>query len=210
MLCTSFRRVITITQQQQKLLSTKANLAAINCFRSFSQTTNTMISTGTDLTTSECTLQKARPWHTNDSDSNLADDNAVTMSALFKGKKVAVFGVPAPFTGTCTTAHYPPYQKLQDDFKAKGVDEIVCYSVADPYAHYNWAKGMGNDFEKITFLADVDCEFAKAHELDRDYSVVSLGHRSARFSMIVEDGVVKAFNMVEEAETDAETLLEQV
>ncbi len=69
-----------------------------------------------------------------DKNSNLADDNAVSMEDLFKGKKVVVFGVPAPFTGTCTNAHYPPFKALQDDFKAKGVDEIVCYSVADPYA----------------------------------------------------------------------------
>lgn len=168
------------------------------------------ISIGTDLTASDITLQKARPWHMNDEDSNLAKDNAVTMSDLFKGRKVAFFGIPAPFTGTCTTAHYPPYQKLQDDFLSKGVDEIVCYSVADPYSHFNWGKVMGNDFDKISFLADVDCEWAKSHDLDRDYRASSLGHRSARFSMVVEDGIVKRFNVVDDADKDAETLLTQV
>ena len=148
--------------------------------------------------------------HMNDKDSNLAKDNAVTMSNLFKGRKVAFFGIPAPFTGTCTTAHYPPYQKLQDDFLSQGVDEIVCYSVADPYSHFNWGKVMGNNFDKISFLADVDCEWAKSHDLDRDYRASSLGHRSARFSMVVEDGIVKSFNVVEDAEKDAETLLAQV
>ena len=98
--------------------------------------------------------------HMNDKDSNLAKDNAVTISNLFKGRKVAFFGIPAPFTGTCTTAHYPPYRKLQDDFLSQGVDEIVCYSVADPYSHFNWGKVMGNNFDKISFLADVDCEWA--------------------------------------------------
>jgi len=145
----------------------------------------------------------------NDKDSNLAEDNAVTMSDLFEGKKVAIFGVPAPFTGTCTTAHYPPYQKLQDEFSAKGVDELVCYSVADPYAHYNWGKGMGNDFNKISFLADVDGAWARSNDLERDYTVCSLGHRSARFSMIVENGIVTAFNLVEDADGDADHLLEQ-
>jgi peroxiredoxin len=168
------------------------------------------ISIGTDLADSEITLQKARPWHMNDKDSNLAEDNAVTMSNLFKGKKVAFFGVPAPFTGTCTASHYPPYQQLQDEFRSKGVDAVVCYSVSDPYAHYNWGKAMGNDFEKISFLADVDCEWAKSHDLDRNYNDSSLGHRSARFSMVVEDGIVKSFNLVEEADKDAQTLLEQV
>eukprot|EP00536_Pseudo-nitzschia_multiseries_P008039 jgi/Psemu1/296773/fgenesh1_pm.198_\ len=146
----------------------------------------------------------------NETDSNLAEDNAVTMPDLLKGKKVAIFGVPAPFTGTCTTAHYPPYQKLQDAFSAKGVDKLVCYSVSDPYSHYNWGKGMGNDFEKISFLADVDGAWARSNELERDYTIASLGHRSARFSMIVEDGIVTAFNIVEDADGDAEHLLEQV
>ena len=167
------------------------------------------ISIGTDLSVSQVTLQKARPWHMNDTDSNLAEDNAVTMSDLFKGRKVAVFGVPAPFTGTCTLAHYPPYQKLQDKFKAKGIDEIICYSVSDPYAHHNWGALMKNNFEKISFLADVDCEWAKENNLDTDYTEASLGHRSARFSMIVDDGIVKSFNMVEDADKDAENLLEQ-
>ena len=69
---------------------------------------------------------------------------------------------------------------------------------------------MENDFDKISFLADVDGEWAKEYELDRDYSGASLGCRSARFSMIVDDGVVTSFNFVEEAELDAETLLGQV
>ena len=145
-----------------------------------------------------------------DTNSNLAKDNAIEMSDLFKGKKVAIFGVPAPFTGTCTTAHYPPYKVLQDKFKAKGIDEIICYSVADPYAYYNWGETMENDFDKISFLADVDCEWAKENDLDRDYTGASLGHRAARFSMIVDDGIVKSFNLVEDADKDAETLLEQV
>ena len=132
------------------------------------------------------------------------------MTDIFKGKKVAVFGIPAPFTGTCTNAHYPPYKQHAKDFLSKGIDEVICYTVADPYSHYNWAKSMDNDFDDISFLADDSCEWAKEHGLDRDYTVASLGHRSARFSMIVEDGVVKSFNMVEEAEKDAETLLEQV
>lgn len=142
--------------------------------------------------------------------SNLAKDNEVTMTDIFKGKKVAVFGVPAPFTGICTQAHYPPYNKLAGEFKAKGIDEVICYTVADPYSHYNWGKGMGNDFDKITFLVDDSCAWAKEHGLDKDYSGASLGHRAVRFSMIVDDCIVKSFNMVDKAEKDAETLLGQV
>lgn len=172
--------------------------------------TKRVISIGTDLSTSKCTWQEARPWHMDDSKSNLAQDNSITMSALFQGRKIAVFGIPAPFTGTCTNSHYPPYKALQDEFQAKGVDEVICYTVADPYAHYNWGKGMENDFDKIKFLADVDCEWARENDLERDYTAASLGHRSARFSMIVDNGVVKNFNVVEDAEKDAKTLLGQV
>jgi len=169
-----------------------------------------MISVGTDLKKSTATWQQARPWHTEEGLSNLAKDNAKTMTDLFKGKKVAVFGVPAPFTGVCTNAHYPPYKSLADDFKKKGVDAIICYSVACPYAHFNWAKGMGNDFDKISFLADVDADFAKEFKLDRDYSAVSLGLRAERFSMFVDDGIVKSFQEVKDASKDAEVLLGQV
>lgn len=90
------------------------------------------------------------------------------------------------------------------------VDEIVCYSVADPYSHYNWGKSMGNDFSKISFLADVDCEWAKENELDRDYTGSSLGVRSERFSMYVDNGIVKSFNIVDEAEEDAENIMAQI
>jgi len=151
-------------------------------------------------------LQRARPWHM-DGKSNLAKDNAVNLSALFSGRRVALFGVPAPFTGTCTLAHVPPYAAAADEFLAV-VDELVCFSVADPYAHHNWAKAMGVDSSKLSFLAD-DGSVTEAWELSNDYSAASLGVRSKRFSMLVEDGVVKAFQIVEEAEKDAGVLLAQ-
>lgn len=135
----------------------------------------------------------------------------MTPSALFQSKTVAVFGVPAPFTGVCTKAHVPGYTVLAKEFKAKGCDEVVCYTVSDPYAHYNWAKSMGVlEAGEIRFLADVDGSWAKEYGLDRDYSAVSLGVRSERFSMIVKDGVVTSFNVVEDAKKDAEVLLSQV
>ena len=90
------------------------------------------------------------------------------------------------------------------------VDGIVCYSVADPYSHYNWGKSMENDFSKISFLADVDCEWAKENQLDRDYTGASLGVRSERFSMYVDNGIVKTFNIVEEPEKDAENIVAQI
>lgn len=156
-------------------------------------------------------LQKARPWHMSaEEGSNLAKDNAVTMKELFSGKVVAMFGVPAPFTGTCTNEHYPGYKAIADEFKAKGVDEIVCYSVSDPYAHHAWSRALDNDNSKITFLADPDGSFARAYGVNKTYDDASLGARSIRFSMIVNNGTVVNFHEVDNALKDAETVLEEV
>mmetsp|Transcript_46988 Transcript_46988/g.69592 ORF Transcript_46988/g.69592 Transcript_46988/m.69592 type:complete len:197 (+) Transcript_46988:109-699(+) len=174
------------------------------------------IAIGTDLTTSEISWQKARPWGAEDGactispPSTLAVDNARDMKEIFKGKKIAVFGIPAPFTGTCTNEHVPGYKKLADEFKSKGVDEVICYSVSCPYAHWSWAKSMAIDLAKISFVADVDAEWAKENKLDVDFSAHSLGVRSDRFSMFVENGVVKSFQIVEDASEDASVLLSQV
>ena len=167
------------------------------------------ISTGADLAKSPVTLQSARPWH-DDGTSNKAVDNAVSMKNLFSRRTVAVFGVPAPFTGTCTNFHVPAYERLADEFRAKGVDEVVCYSYACPYAHFNWAKAMGVAPEKISFLADPTGEFAHEFELAKDYSDTSLMTRSERFSMLVKDGKVSSFQLVQDAGKDAELLLSQV
>jgi glutaredoxin/glutathione-dependent peroxiredoxin len=162
----------------------------------------------------DVTLQKSRPWYNSDEEGlNTKVDNEVTMTELFADKTVALFGIPAPFTGTCTKAHYPGYQQLAADFKSAGVDEIVCYTVADPYAHNAWAKSMKNNSKDITFLADPDASFAKTFVLDAlsngiTYADYSLGPwNPIRFSSLVVNGVVKSFHIVEDAKMDAETLL---
>ena len=166
------------------------------------------ISVGTDMISSIITLQKSRPWYNSDAEgSNLAEDNAVTLKELFEDRTVAFFGVPAPFTGTCTLQHYPGYAKLADRLLDGGCDEIVCYSVADPYCHHGWSESLSNDDGKITFLADPDGTFAKAYGVDTEYTEVSLGERSIRFSMLVVDGQVSNFRVVDDAAADAETLL---
>lgn len=167
----------------------------------------------TNLKASVNKFQKARPWDNDDIMKNLSEPNELSMSDVFKGKRVVVFGVPCPFTGTCSNAHYPPYKKLASDFKStKNVDEIICYTVSDPYSMYNWAEKLENDFDEITFMTDPVGEFAKEYELDRDYGFLGIGFRAARFSMFVDDGVVKVFNLVEEekAQEDAEKLFEQI
>ncbi|KAG7364078.1 alkyl hydroperoxide reductase [Nitzschia inconspicua] len=160
---------------------------------------------------SDATLQKARPWYMSDAEgSNLAADNALSMKDVFEGKLVAMFGVPAPFTGTCTNAHYPPYKAAAKEFKNAGVDTVICYSVSDPYAMNGWSRSLNNDSEDIQFLADEGGVWAKEFGVDKTYDAVSLGLRSIRFSMLVDNGEVKSYNVVDDAAKDADVLLEAV
>lgn len=155
------------------------------------------ITIGTDMLSSVISLQKSRPWYMSESEgSNQAIDNAVTLKELFTNKTVVMFGVPAPFTGTCSKTHYPPYKALADQILEAGADEIVCYSVSDPYAHHGWQESLGNDPTKIKFYADPDATFARAYGVDARYDSCSLGQRSKRFSMIVADGRLQAFREV--------------
>jgi peroxiredoxin len=166
------------------------------------------ITIGTDMLSTVISLQKARPWYMSpEKGSNTAVDNAVTLKDLFANKTVAVFGVPAPFTGTCTNAHYPAYKRLAGALREAGIHEIVCVAVSDPYAHNAWQKALDNNPEEITFLADPDATFARAYGVDSLYHECSLGLRSKRFSMIVKDGSVSTFRLVEDAAGDAEVML---
>ena len=184
---------------------------------SISQQQCMTIGIGSNISSKAITLQQARPWYPTDAGrSNMAADNAISLEELFNReshKMVAIFGVPAPFTGTCSLEHYPGYRELADEILESGCDEIICYSVSDPYAHHGWAQSLGNDDAKIRFLADPEGVFAKAVGLDANYDAVSLGARSIRFSMIVEKGgKVVSFRHVpeDEAKVDAKKLLEEL
>ena len=115
---------------------------------------------------------------------------------LFKGKKVVLFAVPGAFTPTCSKTHLPGYVSSADKLKAKGVDEIVCLSVNDPFVMNAWAEQAGAQ-GKITMLPDHDAELTKALGLDLDARGAGLGTRAKRFSMVVENGVVKSLDVEE-------------
>ncbi len=118
---------------------------------------------------------------------------AVQSADYFKGKKVALFSVPGAFTPTCSAKHLPGFVEKADDLKAKGVDEIVATSVNDAFVLGAWNKSAGS--EDITMLADGNGDFAEALGLTMDGSGFGLGKRGQRFSMIVDDGVVKELNV---------------
>ena len=115
---------------------------------------------------------------------------------LFGGKKVVVFAVPGAFTPTCSLNHLPGYLENRDAILAKGVDDIAVISVNDWHVMGAWAEHSGG-MGKIHFLADWDGSFTKAIGLDADLSAGGLGVRSKRYSMVVEDGVVKSLNIEE-------------
>jgi peroxiredoxin len=118
---------------------------------------------------------------------------AVQSADYFAGKKVALFSVPGAFTPTCSARHLPGFVEKAQDLKAKGVDEIVATAVNDPFVLGAWNKSSGS--EDITMLADGNGDFAEALGLTMDGSAFGLGKRGQRFSMIVEDGIVKELNV---------------
>jgi peroxiredoxin len=114
---------------------------------------------------------------------------------VFKGKKVALFALPGAFTGTCHKMHVPSIIQNADAIKAKGVATIAVTAVNDIFVMDAWKKATAA--EKVEFLADGNGEFAKAIDLTFDGSGHGLGMRSRRYSMLVEDGVVKSLNIEE-------------
>eukprot|EP01098_Paradermamoeba_levis_P005192 TRINITY_DN2207_c0_g1_i2.p1 TRINITY_DN2207_c0_g1~~TRINITY_DN2207_c0_g1_i2.p1 ORF type:complete len:189 (-),score=79.32 TRINITY_DN2207_c0_g1_i2:114-650(-) len=115
-------------------------------------------------------------------------------NALFKGKKVVVVGIPGAFTPTCSTKHAPPYVQKADELKQKGVSDIYVVAVNDHHVMRAFGESLKNN-GKISFLADSDASFAKTLGLDIDLSAPGLGHRSKRFSLIVNDGKIVQENV---------------
>ena len=130
----------------------------------------------------------------------------MTTDEVFKGKKVVLFAVPGAFTPTCSLNHLPGYLDNRDAILAKGVDQIAVVAVNDAFVMGAWAQSTGGE-GKILYLADGSATFTKAAGLE-------LGIRSKRYSAIVEDGVVKALNIEEQAgqavTSAASAILEQL
>lgn len=122
----------------------------------------------------------------------------VSLHALAKGRKVVVFAVPGAFTPTCHSAHVPSFIRTKDQFKAKGIDDIICISVNDPFVMKAWGEATGANAAGLTMLADPDSSFSKAMGLTFSAPPAGLIDRSQRYALFAEDGVVKHLN-VEEA-----------
>ena len=136
----------------------------------------------------------------------------ISTDDLFAGKTVAVFGLPGAFTRTCSARHLPGFVDNADALKEKGIDDIVCISVNDPFVMAAWAKAQ-NVGDKVLMVADGSAKFARAAGLDTDMSAKGFGVRCRRFSMVVEDGSVKSLNIDEPGSfevTSAEVMLGQL
>ena len=117
-----------------------------------------------------------------------------TTDEIFKGKKVALFAVPGAYTGTCHKMHMPSVFQNAAAIKAKGVDSIAVVSVNDAFVMKAWKRDTDFKDEAI-YLADGSADFAKAIGLEIDLSARGLGVRSKRYSMLVDNGVVKKLNL---------------
>ena len=136
----------------------------------------------------------------------------VAGNAIFAGKKVVLFAVPGAFTPTCTRNHFPGYLEKADQILAKGVDTLACTSVNDVHVMNAWSEASGNT-GKIVMLSDGNADFARSIGLNADLTGSNMGERSRRYSMIVEDGVVKTLNVEEKSGVNvsgAETILTQL
>ena len=120
----------------------------------------------------------------------------VSTNDLFAGKRIVLFAVPGAFTPTCSLNHLPGYLENRDAILAKGVDDIAVVAVNDHHVMGAWANSTGGA-GKQRFIADWDAAFTKALGMDIDLSAGTLGVRSKRYSMLVEDGVVKTLNIEE-------------
>ena len=138
--------------------------------------------------------------------------NTFDVQQQAKGKKIIIFGLPGAFTPTCSAKHVPSYLNTYDALKKKGVDEIWCFAVNDPFVMGAWSRDQKAG-GKIRFMADGSAEYTKKLGLDLDLNARGLGMRCQRFSMIVDDGVVKSLNVEAPGKyeaSSAEKMLEQL
>jgi peroxiredoxin len=139
--------------------------------------------------------------------------DTMTTAQVFGGKKVVLFAVPGAFTPTCHLKHLPGFIESADEFKANGVDSVVCIAVNDPFVLGAWAEKSGGK-GKVLFLSDGNAEFTKKIGMDFDGSGFGLGVRSKRYAALVENGVVKALNIEESpgvaVESTAAKILERL
>ncbi len=138
--------------------------------------------------------------------------NSFAVSDLVKGRKIAIFGLPGAYTPTCSAQHLPGFIANAAEFRRRGVDEIWCFSVNDAFVMGAWGRDQ-NAAGKVRMMADGSADYTRQLGLEFDLTKNGMGMRCQRFSMLVEDGVVKQLNVEKPGKfevSDAQTLLRQV
>jgi glutaredoxin/glutathione-dependent peroxiredoxin len=138
--------------------------------------------------------------------------NNFSVSDLVKGKRIVVFGLPGAFTPTCSAKHVPSYVENINQLKAKKVDEVWCISVNDAFVMGAWGKDQKAG-GKVRMMADGSATFTKALGLELDLIARGMGVRSQRYSMLVDNGIVKALNVEQPGKFEvsgADTMLKQL
>lgn len=123
----------------------------------------------------------------------------VKLSERLKGRKVVLFALPGAFTGPCSTIHLPSFIRTADQFRDKGVDEIICVAVNDPFTLKAWADQSGATEAGITMLGDANAELTKALGMEFTAPPIGLYDRSNRYALLIEDGVIQVANVDEPA-----------
>ncbi len=119
----------------------------------------------------------------------------INIAEKAKGRKVVIFAVPGAYTPTCHSAHVPSFIRTKAQFAEKGVDEIICVSVNDPFVMSSWGESTGATAAGLTMLADAECTFTDAIGARFDAPPAGLIARSIRYAMLVDDGVVAVVNV---------------
>ena len=119
---------------------------------------------------------------------------SLNLQEFSKGKKIIVFAVPAAFSPTCSRTHLPGYLENYDKLMEKGIDAIICVSVNDIFVMKAWAKDQ-NSGDKVILAADGSAKFTKAIGMDVDLDTFGQGIRSKRYSMLIDDSIIKSINI---------------
>jgi len=138
--------------------------------------------------------------------------NTFQVGDLVRGKKIVIFGLPGAYTPTCSAKHVPSYLQHHDALKARGVDEIWCMAVNDAFVMGAWGRELGTA-GKVRMMADGSAEFTRKLGLELDLTARGMGLRCQRFSMLVDNGVVKALNVEAPGKfevSDAQTILKHL
>ena len=120
---------------------------------------------------------------------------AVALGPLLAGRKVVIFGLPGAFTRTCSTAHLPSFIRTRPALAEKGVDEVICVAVNDPFVMQAWGAATGATDAGITMLADADAAFTKAIGMAFTAPPAGFYDRSMRYALMAEDGIVTVLNI---------------